>query len=184
MFINKNKRIDLMIESITNLQDDLDANSEQILKLLDRLANMNRDKAFSMWEYIIKTQTQSFDLTQNLLETFMEKEPDKVFEMVCSFTEAFEMLSNSEEYNVESLGSMGEYLIRIDDNSKVISFIENALKTKGNKYSFLKDILSTYTVEDSMDEELLGGIINLIEQFSDKVQRAKLVASISEFMWL
>ncbi|MGL4762202.1 MAG: hypothetical protein ACRCWG_12200 [Sarcina sp.] len=182
MFINKNKRINLITESIINLQDDLDVNADVVLKLLDRLINIDKEKAFSMWEDIVKTGTQSFNLTQNLLDTFIEKEADKIFEMVCNYTDTFEVLSKSEEYNVESLGSMGTYLVQIEDNSMVIKFLNNALRTKGNKYSFLKDILSSYTFEDSMGEELLGGIIEIIEEFSDKVQRAKLIASISEFM--
>ncbi|MGL5822917.1 MAG: hypothetical protein ACRCYE_15035, partial [Sarcina sp.] len=90
--------------------------------------------------------------------------------------EAFKKLAALEEYDIVWLIELSEFIANIEDQYKILKFLDNALKTKGNKFAFLKEILDDMSFEEYVDKDIIDELLKRIDNFNDETQIIQLKA--------
>ncbi|MGL4989960.1 MAG: hypothetical protein ACRCYC_06295 [Paraclostridium sp.] len=176
MFNDRAKKLKVLNDKIENFLSTDNFNTEEIFKILEHMIYIDKETALEHWKLVILKGIDDIRITKDLLEHFIEDYSEGIFKMVLDNEEAFKKLAALEEYDIVWLIELSEFIANIEDQYKILKFLDNALKTKGNKFAFLKEILDDMSFEEYVDKDIIDELLKRIDNFNDETQIIQLKA--------
>lgn len=157
-------------------------NTDEVIKVLESMIYINKEVALETWKSLLLKDLDDIRITKNMLEQFIESYSEGVFNMILNNEESFKKLSCSKDYDVAWLVELAEFLVNVEDMQKILKFIDNSLKTKGNKFAFFKEILESLSFIEYIDKWFVDELLVRISMFDSEMQVLQLKAILLRFI--
>ncbi|MCC0642210.1 hypothetical protein KGF36_11405 [Clostridioides sp. ZZV14-6009] len=183
MALKKEQKIELLLENIEILKENIEENAYSIGNALEKLIKFNSDIAFDVWVNLLRNKKvlKEYALTQSMIYNFSEDSPDKMVDFILANSDEYNKLIKSPEYDVCSFGNMARHLINQEKIQNINDVITKLLSTKGNKVSFMGDVLNELD-DDNVSEDLTEMLLFHINSFKNKQEKAKLITYIIDYI--